>query len=73
VCRVVEADSRPAHDKLDKKKAVKDILKSLIPQLSEAELQQIDSIIEDLHSSGRITAPSSVKALKKAVLSYFSK
>ena len=73
VCRVVEADYRDKTEKLDKKQAVKDILRQLIPSLSEPDLVQIDGIIEDLHSSGLITAPSSAKALKKLVMAYFSK
>ncbi|RYH22495.1 hypothetical protein EON65_19115 [archaeon] len=63
VARVVETDHQDPN--CDKKKATFDILKALIPKLSEAGLTVIDGIYKDLNKSGQIRGPSSLKVLKK--------
>eukprot|EP01031_Cornospumella_fuschlensis_P031440 gene31439-38000_t len=65
--RVVEADYRDNTDKQDKKDADKQIVRSIIPQLSVQDLVQIDLIVEVLHGSGLITSPCTIKALRKAL------
>ncbi|RZK07335.1 MAG: hypothetical protein EOO46_14745 [Flavobacterium sp.] len=71
VARVVETDCRDPN--CDKKKATLDILRALMPKLSEQDIATIDGIYEDLSKSNRITGPSSIKVLKKACMSYFKK
>ncbi|RZK04702.1 MAG: hypothetical protein EOO46_16385 [Flavobacterium sp.] len=62
VARVVQTDCRDPN--CDKKKATLDILRALMPKLTDADIQVIDGIYEDLSKSGRITGPSSLKVLK---------
>ncbi|RYE59306.1 MAG: hypothetical protein EOP48_01320 [Sphingobacteriales bacterium] len=71
VARVVETDCRD--QSCDKKKATLDILRALMPKLTEQDIATIDGIYEDLSKSNQIRGPSSLKVLKKAALSYFKR
>lgn len=59
VARVVETDHRDPN--VDKKKCTIDILKALIPKLTEQDLIVIYGIYEDLFKSDVIRGPSSLK------------
>eukprot|EP01031_Cornospumella_fuschlensis_P024655 gene24655-29789_t len=69
----VEAVKVASGTRFDKRQAVLDIVKQLIPNVTAPDLVTIGCIIDDLHASGQVTAPSSAKAVKKLVLSYFKK
>ncbi|RYH21312.1 hypothetical protein EON65_20950 [archaeon] len=62
VTRVVETDHRDPY--CDKKKATIDVLKALIPQLTEADIAVIDGIYGNLNKSVQICGPSSLKILR---------
>ena len=56
VCDLIENSfSNSSVQKVDKKTQVILVLKTLIPSLTNDELQSIDKIIEFIHSSGQIT------------------
>lgn len=72
ICKVVENAFKKktiSDNKINKKDTVIQIIKRLIPSITEADKVIIDTIIEHLHSSGRI---NKVNILKYG-LAYLSK
>jgi len=57
--------------KINKKEVVLNLIKKFV-NFSDVEMKIIESIIEKLHSSGRIKIISTTKKLKKSLLNYFT-
>ena len=67
ICNIVEYKFHKV-PKVDKKKAVLDIFKRLIPSITDSEMETISQTIEHLHSTGQIKYPSLFKIGKIVVV-----
>lgn len=76
ICKVVENsyDKKTlADEKVNKKEMVFNILKTLYPNISEADKVIIEGIIEHLHSSGRIKKVNILKLVFATLKKFFLK
>lgn len=75
ICNLVENKyqtiKKTHRKKINKKEVVIELIKKFV-SLEPTELQMIESIIEKLHSCGRIKLISTFKLIKKGVLGYFT-